>query len=189
VVPLPQPFGRRAVFNFDSPEYDLFPALLGVRAVSVKVGFELRLATYGFALLALLGWPCGPRTLDLLEWAGERMRWVGTSGGAVMTELFYPDGSTRRAALVARRQGQRMAALPCALVVRELCASREGPRGAMTAYEFLGAERLLEELQGFGFRLRCDARPGQSAVKGGRPTSPPRRRGGLARSPSAWAGP
>src|SRR5437764_796194 len=25
VVPLPEPFGRRAVFNFDSPEYDLFP--------------------------------------------------------------------------------------------------------------------------------------------------------------------
>ena len=53
VVPLPAPFGRRGVFNFDAPEYDLFPALLGARAVSVKVGFELRPATYAFALLAL----------------------------------------------------------------------------------------------------------------------------------------
>ena len=26
-----QPFGRRAVFNFDSPDYDLLPAMVGVR--------------------------------------------------------------------------------------------------------------------------------------------------------------
>src|SRR5262249_42245540 len=65
VVPLPPPFGRRAVFNFDSPEYDLFPALLGVRLVSVKVGFELRLANYGFAALALLGYRYDARLADL----------------------------------------------------------------------------------------------------------------------------
>ena len=29
VVQLPAPFGRRGVFNFESPEYDLFPSLLG----------------------------------------------------------------------------------------------------------------------------------------------------------------
>src|SRR2546429_154331 len=28
VVPLPPPFGPRGVFNFDGPEYDLFPELL-----------------------------------------------------------------------------------------------------------------------------------------------------------------
>lgn len=153
-VPLPQPFGRRAVFNFDSPEYDLFPELLGVRSVSVKVGFELRLATYGFALLALLGREYGSKTLDLLEWLGGSMGWVGTSGGAVMTELFYDDGTTRRAALVARRHGQRMACLPCALVARALCTAEPQPAGAMTAYELLGAERLLRELAGYGFKLR-----------------------------------
>src|SRR5262249_4487876 len=57
VVPLPTPFGRRGVFNFEALEYDLLPALLATSAVTVKVGFELRLATYGFALLARLG--CG----------------------------------------------------------------------------------------------------------------------------------
>jgi hypothetical protein len=155
VVPLPQPFGRRAVFNFDSPEYDLFPDLLSVPAVSVKVGFELRLATYGFALLALLGREYGTRTLDLLEWVGDRAAWVGTSGGAVMTELFYEDGTTRRAALVAPRHGQRMAALPCALVARALCAGEGQQTGALTAYEFLGARRLLDELTAFGFHLQC----------------------------------
>ena len=55
VVPLPSPFGRRAVFNFDSPEYDLFPQLLGVRSVRVKLGFELGAVNYAFAALALLG--------------------------------------------------------------------------------------------------------------------------------------
>jgi hypothetical protein len=152
VVPLPQPFGRRAVFNFDSPEYDLFPGLLGVCSVSVKVGFELRLTTYGFALLAALGWRPGPRTIDWLAWVGDRLRGIGSSGGAVMTELFYPDGSTRRACVLARRQGQRLAALPCALVTAALCRESLQP-GAGTAYEVLGAERLLTELEARGYCL------------------------------------
>ncbi len=114
VVPLPFPFGLRGVFNFDSPEYDLFPALLGVRAVAVKVGFELRPATYFLALLARLGSGYGLRTVRWLEVPGRLFRGFGCSGAAIMTELFYPDGTAARAALVGQCDGQRMAALPCA---------------------------------------------------------------------------
>lgn len=146
VVTLPQPFGRRAVFNFDSPEYDLLPPLLGVRSVAVKVGFELRLTTYGFALLAALGWRPGPRLVELLAWVGDRVRGIGSSGGAVLTELFYPDGSTRRAWVLARSQGQRLAALPCALAAEALYREPAGRVGVCTAYELLGAERLLAGL-------------------------------------------
>jgi hypothetical protein len=153
VVPMPHPFGRRAVFNFDSPEYDLFPDLLGVRSVSVKVGFELRLATYGFALLALLGRDYGTGLVDWLERGGRWLRGVGSSGGAVMSELFWADGSTRRAALVARRDGQRMASLPCALVVHALTRGAARVPGAWAAYEFLGAEGLLRGLTRHGFRV------------------------------------
>jgi hypothetical protein len=153
VVPLPPPFGRRAVFNFDSPEYDLFPTLLGVRSVSVKVGCELRLATVGFALLALLGSGYGPRTARLLDLPGRVLRRFGCSGGAVMTELFFPDGSTRRAALVGRRDGQRMAASPCAFVARALATDTVTLRGAATAYDCLGAAGLLEKLIAEGFQL------------------------------------
>src|SRR4029077_9500528 len=110
VVPLPPPFGPRTVFNFEAPEYDLFPGLLGVRAVSVKVGFELRSATRALALLAALPFRYGRRTAALREWLGTWTRGRGSSGGAVMAELFWADGTVRRAALLAREQGQRMAA-------------------------------------------------------------------------------
>ena len=153
VVPLPAPFGPRAVFNFDSPEYDLFPALLGARAVVVKAGFELRLATYGFALLALLGRGYGPRLARLLAVPGRLLGGRGCSGAAIMTELFLADGTVRRATLLAREDGQRMAALPCALVAQTLSAKAGGACGARTAYEFLGAPPLLEQLVAAGFEL------------------------------------
>jgi hypothetical protein len=156
VVPLPPPFGRRGVFNFDSPEYDLFPELLGVRAVSVKVGFEMRPANYGFALLAWTGTRLGARTAAFVEWAGEWARWLGCSGGAVMAELFYGDGSERRCCLLARRDGQRMAALPCALAALELCGGAGQPTGSLTAYELLGAGGLLRAIASRGFELWRD---------------------------------
>src|SRR5439155_9287463 len=93
VVVLPPPFGLRGVFNFDSPEYDLFPALLGARSVSVKLGFELRLTTYGFALLAVLGSGYGARTARLLALPGRLLQRLGCSGAVVMAELFLADGS------------------------------------------------------------------------------------------------
>jgi len=155
VVPLPPPFGRRAVFNFDSPEYDLFPPLLGVRAVSVKVGFESRLATYACALLAMCGGNYGERTAQFFQWLGNRLSRFGNSGGAVMAEIFLTDGTVRRAALVAREDGQRMAALPCALVAHALAAHTAIAAGAWTAYEFLGANALLEHLTAAGFELAC----------------------------------
>jgi hypothetical protein len=153
VVPLPAPFGRRAVYNFESPEYDLLPALVGVRSVSVKVGFESRLATCGCAMLAALGSNYGDHTARLFAWIGNRFRGFGTSGGAVMTEIFFTDGTVRRAALVARRDGQRMAALPCALAAHALATGAQTAGGACTAYELLGAEALLNRLTAAGFEL------------------------------------
>jgi hypothetical protein len=155
-VPLPSPFGRRTVFNFESPEYDLFPTLLGVRAVSVKVGFELRPATYGLAGLAPLGPQIALWLAPVLEWACDRASGIGASGGVVMTELCYPDHSIRRAALLARADGQRMAALPAARVAHAL-AKGANFRGAQTAYEALGAGPLLQDLVAAGFELRSTA--------------------------------
>jgi hypothetical protein len=154
VVPLPEPFGPRAVFTMNSPDYDLLPDLLGVASVTVKVGSELRLVNYLLALLSVLPWHSGRRTARVLAFLGNSFRLGGCSGGAVMAELFFADGSVRRTSLVARTDGQRMAALPCAFVARDLCAGTNPLRGAQTAYEFLGAERLLQELQAAGFDWR-----------------------------------
>jgi hypothetical protein len=155
VVYLPGPFGRRAVYTFESPDYDLLPDLVGVKSVAVKVGFESRAATAGFALLARVGRGGGAGVARALEWIGGLVP-GGTSGGAIQVELFWPDGVTRRAALHATRDGQRMAALPCALVGRALAEGTASSRGALTAYELLGAEPLLEGVTAAGFRLRIE---------------------------------
>jgi hypothetical protein len=154
VVALPAPFGRRAVFNFESPEYDILPGLLGVGCVSVKVGFESRLATYGCALLAMLGAEYGDGMAGLLERLGGQLPRLGTSGGVVMSEVFFGDGSIRRAALVGRRNGQRMAAMPCALAAHALATTAQPAAGTWTAYELFGAEDLLSRLTAAGFQLR-----------------------------------
>lgn len=154
VVPLPPPFGDRAVFNFQSPEYDLFPKLLGAKSVSVKVGFESRLGTYSFAALAALGFGYGNLTTKLLDLPCRMVGWYGHSGGVVMTELFLADGSVRRAAIGGPDDGQRMAALPCAVVAHELAKGETRRVGASTAYDFLGAGALLDALVTSGFSGR-----------------------------------
>jgi hypothetical protein len=158
MVPLPPPFGLREVFNFESPEYDLFPELLGVRSVAVKFGFELRGANSAFAFLTALGSNYGNRTAALLERVGRLLSNRGCSGGAVMTELFWADGSIRRATLFGQRDGQRMAALPCALAVRTLCVGKPDRAGAMTVYELLQPAPLLEKIAAEGFEVRLASR-------------------------------
>ena len=152
VVPLPPPIGRRAAFDFTSPEYDLFPALVGVEAVNVKVVFELRPSNYFFAVLALVGKSYGERTARFLQRAGGLVRW-GTSSAAIMTEMFYPDGSSARATIYGSQSGQRLAALPCALAALSLCKEPGPATGAMTAYELLGAGPLIAGIERAGFEL------------------------------------
>lgn len=152
-VALPGPFGTRVVYNFESPEYDLFPDLLGVQAVSVKVGFELRLATAAIAALAALPVRYGAVLGDMLEFLARPLRFLGHSGGVVRTELFCADGTVQSAAIWSPTEGQRMAALPCALVALSLCRDPRPGGGAATAYEYLGAHELLDWVAAAGFRL------------------------------------
>jgi hypothetical protein len=146
-VKLPHPFGARKVYTFDSPEYDLFPPLLGAREVTVKVGFESRLATGSFALLARLGGNFGDRTAALFTALG-RLSSRGNPGGAILVELGFADGTHAEASLVSP-EGQRMAALPCALAALRLAAP-DAPPGVHTAYELLGARPLLSALEAAG---------------------------------------
>jgi len=154
VVPLPPPFGSRGMFNFESPDYDLFPELFDASEVVVKVGFELRSATYAFAALSYLGAGKHALLAPLLEFSGRGLSFLGCSGGAVMTELFLPDGGKRFASIGGSRDGQRMAALPAAWVAASLAREPPARVGACTAYEFLGAMPLLNRLQSSGYELR-----------------------------------
>jgi hypothetical protein len=156
VVPFPAPFGPRAVFNFDSPDHDLLPTLLGVKSVAVKVGFELALVTHGLALVARMGIQLPERFAAFFERVGNLGRGIGSSGGAIVAELFYSNGGVRRHCLLARNDGQRMAALPCALAASALCQGPARVVGCTTGYELLGPARLLQQVSAGGFEiLQC----------------------------------
>jgi hypothetical protein len=157
VVDLPPPFGRRAVYDWESPELDLFPPLLGAREVRVKVGFEARLATGAFAALARLGPRIGGRLLAATAPIARSLSRFGHSGGAVKVELFAPDGTAATLSLGGPHGGQRLAALPAAFVARALAEGRINGRGVMTAYEALGAEPLVAGLTDAGYELRAGA--------------------------------
>jgi hypothetical protein len=146
IVELPAPFGRREVYSFDTPEYDLFPALLGVSSVAVKVGFENRMATRVFAALARMGTGYGKGTARILSGLGRLTGTTGHEGGAVLVELKWPDGTARRASLVGY-----MAALPAALAATALASGHRGHPGAMTVYELLGHRELLQAMAARGY--------------------------------------
>ncbi|HEY0512148.1 MAG TPA: saccharopine dehydrogenase NADP-binding domain-containing protein [Thermoanaerobaculia bacterium] len=154
VVSLPPPFGRRAIYDWDSPELDLFPGLLGTGAVRVKVGFEARLATLSFAGLAHLGPRLGPPLLAALAPLARHLSFFGHSGGFVSVELWGPGGARVAASLGGANDGQRMAALPAALVAQGLLLDgKVAARGVATAYEALGADALVERLTVEGYEL------------------------------------
>lgn len=152
-VALPPPWGRRSVNNFESPEYDLFPELFGARSVTVKLGFELGAVRRGLALLAGLPESWRRALLKPLVRIGNALSFFGSSGGAVMVEFFYGDGSRKSEALSAPVSGQRMAILPCVFVVHKLLSGASREAGAKTAHEILGADEMMTNLR--SFRVSC----------------------------------
>ena len=151
VVDLPPPFGPRGVYDFDSPELDLFPELIGVREVRLKVGFESRMATASLAGMSYLGPGLGvPLSRAILPMARLASRF-GHSGGYAKVELWGEGRS--EASIGAAREGQRMAALPGAFVARDLYEGNLEARGTVTSYEAIGARPLLERIAAAGYDL------------------------------------
>jgi hypothetical protein len=154
VVELPAPFGRRRVYTFESPDYDLLPARLGVSALEVRVGFEMAMAGVSFSLLSRLGSHWGDGAAGFLGAVGRPLSGVGHSGGAVMAELFWHDGVRHFAALSSANDGQRAAALPSALVAERLAERRDSdPIGAVTPWQLFGVRGFLDALAAAGFTL------------------------------------
>ncbi|HEV7784456.1 MAG TPA: hypothetical protein VGQ28_03910, partial [Thermoanaerobaculia bacterium] len=153
MVDLPQPFGARAVHDWESPELDLFPLLLGAREVRVKVGFESGLANTSAVVLARFGPRLGGALLGAFTPVARVLSRFGHSGGFVKVELWAPGGATASAALGGGTDGQRMAALPAAFVALDLYEGSVAARGVVTAWEALGAEVLIDRLIEAGYEL------------------------------------
>jgi hypothetical protein len=152
-APFPAPFGPRTAYTFDAPEHDLFPGLLGVASVDVRVGFELPLANAGFALLSRARVRGGARAASVLAHLAALAPYRGTSGGAVMVELHWPDGRRRARALVAVEEAQRMAAVPCVTVADALATRPGGVAGVRPPTDVVPAAELLAALEAAGLRV------------------------------------
>lgn len=148
IIDLPAPFGRRAARNFESADYDLFPALFGIREIRVKVGFESRPGNALFGALGRL--PAGATRLlaPALIALGRVIPRFGHSGGVIMTELFGK-GFRCSAALSCLENGQQMAALPAVFAAQQILEGAPA-RGVLTASELLGGEALVARLLAAG---------------------------------------
>jgi hypothetical protein len=149
----PPPIGPRTAYTFDAPEHDLFPALLGVTSVDVRVGFELPVVNAGLHLLARLPVRWDGRTARLLTGLASRAPRMGTSAGAVLVELLWNDGRRRARALIATEEGQRMAALPCALVAHLLATDPPAISGVRPPMDVVSSSTMLAELEAAGVRV------------------------------------
>jgi Saccharopine dehydrogenase NADP binding domain len=152
-IVFPPPIGPRTAYTFDAPEHDLFPALLGVTSVDVRVGFELPVVNAGLHLLARLPVRWGGQTARLLTALAALAPRMGSSAGAVLVELFWSDGRRRARALIATEEGQRIAALPCAIVAHLLATEPPPISGVRPPMDVVSSSTLLAELQTAGLRV------------------------------------
>ncbi len=71
-----------------------------------------------------------------------------------MVEFFSAGAKVHRGAVIAHSDGQRLAALPAVYVTRQLCQSESTIRGAVTAYEAIGARKLIDALVADGLEYK-----------------------------------
>ena len=152
-IAFPAPIGARMAYTFPTAEQDLFPTLLGVSSVAVRVGFELPVVNGLLRLLARTPLRWGGRTAAVLSRVGSLAPRMGTSSGAVLVELTWADGRRRARALVADEDGQRMAALPCAMAAHVLATAPPAATGVRPPSDVVAPAALLAELQAAGMRV------------------------------------
>ena len=95
----------------------------------------------------------GRTAAALLARAGAVVGAAGTSGGAVLCELFWADGRTSRAAAVSASDGQRMAVLPCVMVAHALAGGANASIGARWPHDVIAADALLDGVRRAGFAI------------------------------------
>ena len=127
----PPPIGKRKVYNFDAPDYDLFPGLFHMPQdrTRVRMGFELDIVNRTLAILGLLrrmGWRWryrGPLISILLALSAP-LRAVGEDdGGVLATVRGIGSRSGRHAVIRAGTQSivapdaRLLTTAPCAVAV------------------------------------------------------------------------
>lgn len=135
------PSGARRAYRFPSADEALLERALGVRAeFRVALGWEpaALVAAAAARRFAHLGPRARAALARSLALGSRPFGLVGTSTGALQVDLW--DGTGRYAAAALVGEGQRMAILPAATIVRALLERPE--RGVIDAAERLRVDRL-----------------------------------------------
>ncbi|MDQ2808643.1 MAG: saccharopine dehydrogenase NADP-binding domain-containing protein [Chloroflexota bacterium] len=162
----PAPIGRRKVYTFDAPDYDLFPDLFGVRPdrIRVRLGFDRDLVNRGLAALGLLrrmGWRWrykGP-LLTLLLGLSAPLRAVSEDDGALQASVRGIAPRPAHHAVI--RAGtvnivapdvRLLFVLPCALAVARHLADPLPP-GLLDWRNWLAPEAMWDALRARGLTV------------------------------------
>lgn len=171
LLEFPPLVGRRAVYNCEVPDLDLFPAAFGARSVRFRAGLELGGFNRVLASLAALRRarltpslePLAPLALRVSLWFYGR----GSRNGALAVWARGRDSSgaaiERKIALVTADDGPATPSAPGILLARKLLRGELAP-GARACMGLLTLRELLEHLEPLGiWCARCDERGAWSA--------------------------
>ncbi|MBX7213104.1 MAG: saccharopine dehydrogenase NADP-binding domain-containing protein [Thermoflexales bacterium] len=153
----PAPVGRRRVQLCDTAELGLFPARYGAARVVFRAGVELNLfndaigALGGLRRLVPAFHP--DRLAAPLTRLSDLFKAFGSLAGAVAVWATDADGRERGAAVVAPRNGPRVASSPAVLLARDLAAGRITQAGAFQGMGLLSVDALAAFLAPFDIFL------------------------------------
>lgn len=141
----PMPVGRRVGYFVDVPDHELFPDLFGARTVEFRTGSEFRFLNTAVSWLG--GWAHHAGAIERLA---ALFSAFGHDWGAVGVEVT--GSASRRASVVARRDGPRIAAMPVS-VMTNLLLSGANYHGLVSHAHWLTREQLEVECEKRGFQL------------------------------------
>lgn len=161
-VDFPPPIGRRPMYFFDAPDYDLLPTYFHAKTVTFKCGFDLDFMNRSLACLRtfklLTGYPV-ERLARALIFLSKAFAFLGSGRGMLRVEVLgRTQGQTKRflGTIHADVRGQRVAAVPAALAGAAFWSGEVRKGGILPMYEWIEPNRYLRQLEQRGFH--CDIR-------------------------------
>ena len=157
IVEFPSPIGRRPVYWFDAPDYDLLPRYFKAKTVTFKCGFDLDLINHSLAVLRickrLTSYPveCLASALIALS---KTIAFLGAGQGMLRVEVLGRiEGRSARwlGTIHANVRGQRVAAVPAAVAGAAFWNGEIRTSGILPMYEWIEPREYLKHLERRGF--------------------------------------
>jgi hypothetical protein len=168
----PEPIGRRKVYNFDAPDYDVFPTLFPMRAdrIRVRLGFDRDLVNRGLAALGIvrrMGWRWRYRGpfITLLLALSAPLRAVSEDDGAIQAEVRGIAPRPGHHAIIragvlniVAPEARLMMVLPCSIAVARYLAGQLTPGGGLLDWRtWMPAAEMWDALRARGLAVTWEA--------------------------------